>query len=546
MRLNVAVIAGGGFQGQGIVEAIHAIPGARAIIVDSTADAIGELLADRYVQAPPLEPPEPFDEFLLELVGAERIELVVPATQRELRHLALGATRLQQAGARVAVCPPALLDVLLDKQALYGALAQAGLPVQALVELGPAAPFPLFGRPRSGWGGRGNLRLDSPKQLHAAGSDALAHSHAWVRFLEHFDELSADFAIDFEGRLSPVTLRRRVRTSGGFAVVSQSVDDADALAMVQRLGDWLCQQDARGLFNVQLLRTPDSQVWLSDINPRHGTSGGHALAEGNNLVAFLLGRPGARARRAVRTLRPLRQQAVPLLPGNVRGLVFDLDDTLLDHKQWMLDRMALASRQLADQVAPDVLLAQTYVALEEGEHARLIDVVAAGVGRVDLRDRLLAAYRAAVPAQAVLYPDVLDVLDNLRRQGWRLALLTDNPPASQRAKLAAAPGLAEAFDVVVFTREHGAEKPARAAFDMAAAGMGLAPDELVMVGDNPARDAMGAIAAGFASCLLVQRGGGRFQIHEELFARCAPDVAVRTWTAPDLRVLPLAMRLSAT
>jgi HAD superfamily hydrolase (TIGR01509 family) len=546
MRLNVAVVAGGGFQGQGIVEAIHAIAGARAIIVDSTRDAIGELFADAYVQAPPLEPAEPFDRFLLELAGAERIDLVLPATQRELRRLALGAERLRQAGTRVAVCPPALLDVLLDKHALYGALAEARLPVQALVEPGPWAPFPLFGRPRSGWGGQGNLRLDSPAQLQAAGGEALAQSHAWVRYLERFEELSADFAIDFEGRLSPVTLRRRVRTSGGFAVISQSVDDADAMAVVQRLGDWLRRQDARGLFNVQLLRTPDGQVLLSDINPRHGTSGGHALAEGNNLVAFLLGLPGTTERRAVRTLRPLRQQAVPLLPPTLRGVVFDLDDTLLDHKQWMLERMALVSRQFADEIPADVLLTQAYVALEEGEHARLIDAVAAGVGRVDLRDRLLAAYRAAIPAQAVLYPDVLDVLGHLRRQGLRLALLTDNPPASQRAKIAAAPGLAEAFDVVVFTREHGAEKPARAAFDTAAAAMGLAPGELLMVGDNPARDAMGAIAAGFASCLLVRRAGGRFQVHDRLLARCAPAAAARTWTAPDLRVLPLALRLSAS
>lgn len=545
MRLNIAVIAGGGFQGQGIVEAIHAIPGARALIVDSTAEAIGEVLADGYVQAPPLDPPGAFADFLAGLVAAERIDLVVPATQRELKTLALEAMRLERAGARVAVCPAALLEVLLDKRALYGALALAGLPVQALVEPGPSAPFPLFGRPLSGWGGQGSLRLDTQAELQAAGGIALAKSHAWVRYLDRFDELSADFAIDFEGRLSPVTLRRRVRTSGGFAVISQSVHEPEALDVAQRLGDWLRAQDARGLFNAQLLCTPDGQVLVSDINPRHGTSSGHALAEGNNLVAFLLGRSGDPQRRAVRTLRPLRQQAVPLLPETIRGLVFDLDDTLLDHKRWIFDRMALASRDLAGEVEPDRLLAHTYVALEEGEHARLIDVVAAGLGRADLRDRLLAAYRAAVPTQAVLYPDVPDVLHALRRQGLRLALLTDNPPASQRAKLAAAPGLAEAFDTVVFTREHGAEKPAPGAFHAAATALGLEPAELVMVGDNPARDAMGAIAAGFASCLLVQREGGRFRMHDALLAHCAPDVAARTWTAPDLRVLPLAMRLSA-
>jgi HAD superfamily hydrolase (TIGR01509 family) len=157
---------------------------------------------------------------------------------------------------------------------------------------------------------------------------------------------------------------------------------------------------------------------------------------------------------------------------------------------------------------------------------------------------VLAAYRAAVPAQAPLFPEVRDVLRTLRAQGLRLGLLTDNPPASQRAKLAAAPGLAEAFDALVFTREHGAEKPARGPFEAAAAALRLPPEQLLMVGDNPARDALGAITAGYASCLLVCRPGARFQVHAGLLARCAPDVAPRTWTADDLRVLPLAVRLS--
>ena len=544
MPLSVAVICGGGFQGQGIVEAIHAVPGARAIIVDSTRDALGELVADRYVQAPPLEPAAAFDDFLVSTVAAEHINLVLPATQRELPRLALAASRLQQAGARVAVCPPALLETLLDKRHLYAALAQAGLPVQPLVALEPGAPFPLFGRPRAGWGGHDSLRLEALDQANEREVQALAESHVFVRWLGQFDELSADFAIDFQQRLSPITLRRRVRTSVGFAVISDSVDDPQALAVVRVLGEWLAARQGCGLFNVQLLRTPDGQRWLSDVNPRHGTSSGHALAEGNNLVGFLLG-VSARAEptRAVRTLRPLRQEVIPQLPP-IRGVVFDLDDTLLDHKQWMLARMTLAAAALADEVPPAALRVQTYIALEEGEHARLIDVVAAGLGREDLRDRLLAAYRAAVPAQAPLFPEVRDVLRTLRAQGLRLGLLTDNPPASQRAKLAAAPGLAEAFDALVFTREHGAEKPARGPFEAAAAALRLPPEQLLMVGDNPARDALGAITAGYASCLLVCRPGARFQVHAGLLARCAPDVAPRTWTADDLRVLPLAVRLS--
>ena len=279
-----------------------------------------------------------------------------------------------------------------------------------------------------------------PDELPPDEFDRLARTHLWTPFLERFDELSADFAIDFEGRVSRVTLRRRVRTSGGFAVVSQSVNDRPAMRQVDALVSWLRGQGACGLFNVQLLCTPEGRCLVSDVNPRHGTSSGHALAEQNNLVAFMVGEPDAGGeRRPVRTVRSLTQQPIPLLvPGTIHGVVLDLDDTLIDQQRWMLDRMAIASATLADEVAPETLMLHAYCALEQGEHARLIDVVCERLGRMDVQARLLAAYQQARPTRGdTCFPEVRDVLRQLREQGMALALLTDNPPDAQRAKLAA-------------------------------------------------------------------------------------------------------------
>lgn len=542
MPLTVAVIAGGGFQGQGIIEAIHALPDGRALVVDSTADAPGELLADRYVVAPLLDAPE-FQDFLLDLVRTERVSLILPATQRELRCLADMTARLSEAGARVAACPGELLDILLDKQALYRSLDAAGLPVQALVELTASAAFPLFGRPRSGWGGRDVQVLHSLSGLRAVDVEALARSYAWVSWLPAFEEVSADFAIDFERHVSPLTLRRRVRTSGGFAVISESEQAPQVAVLVGRLAAWLASRGACGLFNVQLLRTPDGALLVSDVNPRHGTSSGHALGEGNNLVAFLLGRDGGASRRLVRTIRTLEQHALPrFAPDAIKGVVFDLDDTLLDHKQWIVDRMRLAASRLGAGVDATGLLEQTYLALEEGEHARLIDVVTTRLGVPALRDALLQAYRAAVPQAARIFPEVADVLAVLRARGLKLAILTDNPPASQQAKLDASEGLAQAFDAVVFSREHGAEKPAIEPFRAVAERLELPPESLLMVGDSVARDAFGAIRAGWLACVLVDRPGGRYRAHAGLMASLAADVAARTSIHPDLRVLPPMLR----
>jgi len=546
MPLTVAVVAGGGFQGLGILEAIHAVPGARAIVLDSTTDAPGELFADRYLVAPPLDAPE-FRNFLLETVRNEGVTLVLPATQRELKVLSALVAELKGLGAETAVCPGPLLDMLLDKQALYSALRRAGFPRQQPVEPGPEAPFPLFGRPRTGWGGREVVVIRDRVELSGAMErfPGLTQSHVWVPWLASFEEFSADFAVDFRGQVSRITLRRRVRTSGGYAVVSDSVDHPPAAAMAARLAGWLADQGAVGLFNVQLLLTPDGMLLVSDVNPRHGTSGGHAHAEGNHLVAFLLGRGGASVRRPVRTVRALAQHVLPhFAAGDIRGVVFDLDDTLLDHKQWIVDRMRMAAASLADVIDPARLVEHAYFAVEEGEHARLIDVVTHRLGIESLHGDLLAAYRASVPGRAVLFPEVADVLRALRSTGVRLGLLTDNPPASQRAKLAACEGLEEAFDAVVFSREHGAEKPAPEAFAAVADRLGLPPASLLMVGDSAARDALGAIRAGWLACMLVDRPGGRGRPHMGLMSTVVPDMVARVWVGRDLRMLPSLLRMA--
>lgn len=546
MPLTVAVVAGGGFQGLGILEAIHAIPGARAIVLDSTTDAPGELFADRYLVAPPLDAAE-FPAFLLDTVRAEGVRLVLPATQRELRVLAGMASDLKALGADAAVCSEALLDMLLDKHALYRALHGAGFPVQQPVTLAPDSPYPLFGRPRAGWGGRDVYRLRDPSDLpgDAAMLAALSQSHVWVPWLASFDELSADFAIDFRGEVSAITLRRRVRVSGGYAIVSDSEDVDAASVLLQRLAGWLSGQGGAGLFNVQLLLTPDGGMLVSDLNPRHGTSSGHALAEGNHLVAFLLGMGRKTPRRPVRTVRSLEQHVLPrFAAGSIRGVVFDLDDTLLDHKRWIVDRMRIAAQSLSGKVDPTLLLEQTYLAVEEGEFARLIDVVTERLGIPLLHGDLLTAYRAAVPERAVIFPEVADVLGALRGQGLMLGLLTDNPPSSQRAKLAACEWLERQFDAVVFSREHGAEKPAQEPFRVVADRLGLAPASLLMVGDSAARDGLGAIRAGWRACMLVDRPGGRGRVHSVLMNEVLPGVAERIWVAPDLRALPFLQRIA--
>lgn len=513
----VLVASGGGFQGLAVVRLLREADAFRVVVADTTEDTVTAALVDATRRVPPVAERAAFAAALADLCRSEAVRLVLPATDHELEALAAGRAALEAAGTQVAVCDPALLAVLRDKASLYSALTAAALPVLAPIEGAlERARFPLIGKPRHGFGGRGVVVARTPAELEPLG-ERERRARVWQPFLEDATELSADFALLRDGSPPGVGLRRRVRTSGGFAVVSEGVRDEPALDVVRRFAAWAGSRGGRGLFNVQLLRRGGELV-VSDVNPRLGTSAVHWRGSGFNPVLAVCAEAGllplaARAPREpglTRSVRRLDERIEPLRPQGeapVRGLVLDLDDTLVPTKQWLRDRLFAA---LESVVAPEGRVrAEGHAArvIEEGPRDRLIDAAAAALGLDERgRVRLLESYTSTWPASCACYPDVRPALDALRRRGLRLGLLTDNPPETQRRKLAAS-GLGDCFDAVVFARETGGEKPDARGFAAVAAALGLAPASLAMAGDNPYRDLRGAAEAGFARLFWVRRDG---------------------------------------
>lgn len=63
-------------------------------------------------------------------------------------------------------------------------------------------------------------------------------------------------------------------------------------------------------------------------------------------------------------------------------------------------------------------------------------------------------------------------------------------------------GLASLFHSQVHAREHGAAKPEASIFLAACERLGVAPGEVLHVGDHPELDARGAMRAGLRACWL--------------------------------------------
>jgi HAD superfamily hydrolase (TIGR01509 family) len=225
---------------------------------------------------------------------------------------------------------------------------------------------------------------------------------------------------------------------------------------------------------------------------------------------------------------------------SLRAILFDLDDTLIPERPAIIAGYAAIGEQVWGDGSEERETARAvWLAGRPQEYARRVhfglgealygEFIADGPGPDALRafvPRLHAeAFEAALPDEArgtsadlvalwkrtrmqalVPYPSTIEVLDHWLDR-LPLALVTNGASRLQRAKLAVT-GLDRYFDTVIVAEEAGVGKPDPRPFQMALERLGLAPEEVIMVGNDAGRDVAGARAAGIRAIHVV-RGGDR-------------------------------------
>ncbi len=195
-------------------------------------------------------------------------------------------------------------------------------------------------------------------------------------------------------------------------------------------------------------------------------------------------------------------------PG-IRGVTFDVGGTLIaPHPSVGAVYAAVAAREGAPGLDAALLEARFRRAWDAGlpfAHTRaawgaLVDDVFAGlVPAPPTGNGLFAALYAefARPGAWRLCPGARETLEALASEGYALGVVSN---WDERLRpLLGALGLAGLFDVVVVSCETGFAKPSPVMFEVAARSLGLAPGQLLHVGDSAAEDVAGARAAGLAA-----------------------------------------------
>lgn len=531
------VVGGGGFQGLPVLRGLHAI-GWRALIADSVQESLNQFEADVFACISEARYYDKFRTDMIGLVERHSVEAVFPTTMYDLPALAKLRPQLEELGVRVFASDPELVDLLSDKARTMLAALEAGLPVLPIID--PSNfdfSSPLIGKPARGWGGIDIFKVATKEEWQDAVVNGAVEGYLWQRELTNFCEWSVDFALRADGACSTRVSRRRLRTTGGFSVISEVTETTAVDSLASQVATWLATKHACGLFNIQFLEEPDGSLWLNDLNPRPGTSSVCALASGVNLIDFLLhkdcehkpSRPGF-------VIRTLTERFLPQLGQQIKGVVFDLDETLICQKTWMQDKLEIVLAKSQGSIEPLQLGSFRLEALrliDEGPWHQLIDfALERSRCPLSLANILIPLWRSAHPETIFLHEDARSFLQALRARNIPVALLTDNPAASQRQKISRL--LREIqlqFESIVLTDELSLPKPDVTGFLAAANSLSLAPENLLMVGDSPWRDGLGAIQSGYAGALLVKRDGSMSNPLHRLFEKGYPQMASRiVWT----------------
>lgn len=213
-------------------------------------------------------------------------------------------------------------------------------------------------------------------------------------------------------------------------------------------------------------------------------------------------------------------------------LLWDVDDTLLDFKK--AEKYALESTLAMQGISctPEMVLRYSEInescwkRFEKGEITRAQLMVERfetfvkefSIENVDL-SLVMEAYPEALGEACFYLDDSKELLEELKKQGYRNYIITNGASRVQEKKLKKS-GIRDLADGIFISENIGFHKPAKEFFDYCLEEIAKETGESVetvrkkclVIGDSLSSDIAGALNSGLAACQYVPRATGQKEI----------------------------------
>lgn len=427
---------------------------------------------------------------LVAICVADKIDLVMPTIDTDLLILSQNVDVFEKVGTKVLISKPDKILICRDKNNTGEFFESCGLKAPRTYNnykeyLGP---YPCFIKPKDGSSSINAFKVEDEEELAVyAGQveDYIIQPYVSGR------EFTIDIFCDFNGNPIYITPRERVQVRAGEVLKTQIFMDETMIEDAKKL----CEAfKPCGPMTVQLIQDRNTgDNYYIEINPRYGGGAPLSMKSGARsaeaLLQLLCGevveyQENASCNGAIYSRF---DQSVCISEGDdtqpVKGVIFDLDDTLYSEKLYVKSGYKKIGEYLGREDASEKLWGY----FESGKQA--IDEYLAESGEEDKKAECLKIYREQMP-EVTLYDGVCEMIEDLKDKGIKVGIITDGRPEGQKNKIKAL-GLDSMIDDIIITDELGGvqfRKPCDIAFRIMQNRWRLPYEQIVYVGDNPNKD----------------------------------------------------------
>ena len=447
-------------------------------------------------------------EQLLKICQDNSIDLLVPTIDTDLIILSNNIEEFEKIGTKVLISKPEKVAMCRDKMGTARLFQVCGLKAPCTVDnyRNYTGLYPCFIKPKDGSSSINAFKIESEEELK------LYADHIGDYIVQPFiegTEYTVDIFCDYDGNPIFITPRIRLAVRSGEVLKTKIVMDekiiAECIQMVEEFKP--C-----GPITVQLIRDKNTdEDYFIEINPRFG--GGVSLsikagARSPEVILKFLSGVQVNCNEAVNdgAVYSRFDQSVCIFQGKikqpVKGVIFDLDDTLYPEKQYVSSGYKAVAKLLGEETYADRL----WKYFERGSQA--IDELLIELDCLEKKEECLKVYREHMP-KITLYEGVSEMIQKLRTSKIKVGIITDGRVLGQKNKIIAL-GLNEMVDDIIITDELGGvqfRKPCDIAFRILQCKWGIPFEQLIYVGDNMNKDFFAPKVLGMVSILVNNENG---------------------------------------
>lgn len=446
---------------------------------------------------------------LLKICADEKVDCLIPTIDTDLLVLSEHKARFEEIGTKVLVAAPEKVRICRDKNYTADYFISLGLKSPKPVDSVEAytCGYPAFIKPKDG-----SSSIDAYKVTRY--EDLVVYADKIGDYIiQPFisgREFTVDIFCDYEGSPVLITPRERLAVRSGEVLKTRICQDD---VMIEEMKTLVADFKPSGQITVQLIRDENTEEnYYIEINPRFGGGAPLSIKAGADsakaVIRMLMGEKLEYMPYAARNgaIFSRFDQSVCVDMGDsthaVHGVIFDLDDTLYNEKDYVRSGYRAVARYLG---IPD---AESKLWEYFENNLPAIDTYLAQIGRTEQKEECLRIYREHVP-DIKLQDGAKQLIAQLKKKGIKVGIITDGRPVGQRNKLKAL-GLDALVDDIIVTDELGGEqfrKPCDIAFRIMQQKWRIPFGEMMYVGDNLTKDFQAPKQLGMLSLHLKNEQG---------------------------------------